>query len=76
MDFDRIVSVPGILGGKPCIRGTRISVQFILELVASGGSREQIVAQYPELTIQDVEQSLRFAASSITNDQFLRVPVN
>jgi uncharacterized protein (DUF433 family) len=45
-----IVSDPRILGGKPCARGTRLSIEFLLELVASGGTQEQILAQYPQLT--------------------------
>ena len=43
-------SDPKILGGKPCVRGTRLSVEFLLELAASGATQEQILAQYPQLT--------------------------
>src|SRR5690348_524397 len=57
--FDRIVSEPAILSGKPCIKGTRISVEFILELVASGASAADIVRTYPQLTIEDVDQAVR-----------------
>ena len=66
--FDHIVSNPAILGGKPCVKGTRISVEFILELVASGASRDDIVKAYPNLTPEDVEQALRYAAESLKND--------
>jgi uncharacterized protein (DUF433 family) len=59
--FDRIVSDPSILGGKPCIKGSRI-VEFLLELVAEGADREEILRSYPHLTAQDVEQALRYAA--------------
>ncbi len=52
--FDRIVSDPDILGGKPIVRGTRISVEFILELVASGGSVADLVSADPILTPADV----------------------
>ena len=45
--FTRIVSNPAILAGKPCIKGTRISVEMILEWVASGASRNDIVNSYP-----------------------------
>ena len=62
--FDRIVSNPQILGGKPCVKATRISVEFLLELVASGASRQDIVEAYPHLTAEDVEQALRYAARS------------
>ena len=57
--FDRIVSNPEILGGKPCIRGTRLSVEFIRELLASG-SVDQLLVRYPQLTREDVEQALRW----------------
>jgi uncharacterized protein (DUF433 family) len=69
--FDRIVSDPGILGGKPAVRGTRISVEFILELVASGGSIADIVRNYPFLSDEDVRQAVRFAAESLKNDIYL-----
>jgi uncharacterized protein (DUF433 family) len=45
-----IVSDRHFLGGKPCVRGTRLSVELLLELAASGGTQEQILAQYPQLT--------------------------
>lgn len=57
--FDRIASDPAILGGKPCIRGTRISVELLLELVAQGASRADILKAYPHLKADDIEQALR-----------------
>lgn len=45
-----IVSDLQILGGKPCVRGTRLSVELLLELAASGATQEQILAQFPQLT--------------------------
>lgn len=62
--FDRIECNPEILGGKPVIKGTRISVEIILEWIASGGTRETILAEYDHLTKEDVEQALRYAAVS------------
>lgn len=67
-DFDRVSADPSILGGKPCIKGTRLSVEFILELAASGASLEQIVKAYPELKGEDVEQALRYAARFLKNE--------
>lgn len=69
--FDRIVSNPAILGGKPIIKGTRISVEFILELIASGGAIADIVRNYPFLTEEDVRQAVSFAAQSLKNDIYL-----
>ena len=71
--FEQIVSTPGILGGKPCIRGTRLSVAHILELVASGASRNDIVSAYPRLTPDDVEAALRYAARFLENELVLNV---
>lgn len=45
-----IVADPHVLDGKPCVRGTRLSVEFLLELAASGATSNQILAQYPQLT--------------------------
>lgn len=74
--FDHIVSVNGILGGKPIIRGTRISVEFILELIASGGSVAEIVQNYPFLSQEDVRQAILFAAVTLKNDIYLTVGVS
>jgi uncharacterized protein (DUF433 family) len=60
----RITTDPEILGGKPCLRGTRISVEFILELLASGAARDEIVRAYPQLTSQDVEAAVRFGSGA------------
>ena len=69
--FERIVSDPAILGGKPCIKGTRLSVEFLLELAASGASRDDIVQAYPRLTREDVEAAFQYAARSLKNDVWL-----
>ena len=69
--FDRITTQPGVLNGKPIIRGTRISVEFILELVASGGSLVEIVRNYTDLSEEDVRQAIQFTANSMRNDIYL-----
>jgi uncharacterized protein (DUF433 family) len=66
--FDRIVANPEILGGKPCIRGTRLSVEFLLELFAEGAGRADVLAAYPHLREEDVEQALRYAARFLENE--------
>ena len=66
--FPHIVSDPNILSGKPCVRGTRLSVEFLLELVASGANRDEIVKAYPQLTSDDVEEALRYASHFLKND--------
>ncbi len=66
--FQRIVSDPSVLGGKPCIRGTRISVEFILELIASGSSRDDIIRGWPNLTTEDVEEAVLYTARFLKNE--------
>lgn len=61
-DLPRIVSDPHILGGKPIIKGTRVSVEFLLELFASGASHEQVLKAYPHLSSQDLNEALEFAS--------------
>lgn len=73
--FDRIVSKPSVLGGKPCIRGTRLSVEFILELIACGASRDDIVAAYTGLSADDVEQAVRYAARFLQNEVVVHAEV-
>lgn len=70
---DRIVSNPTVLGGKPCVRGTRISVEFLLELLASGASQADILTNYPQLAPLDIEQALRYAAAFLQNETFISV---
>lgn len=66
--MSRIVSDPQILGGKPCIQGTRVSVEMILEWMASGASRGEIVRSYPHLSVEDVEEALRYAVHSVNHE--------
>ncbi len=60
--FERITSNPEIMGGKACIRGMRITVSLIVNLVASGMGFEQILAEYPDLEMADIQEALRYAA--------------
>lgn len=59
---DRITIDPEIVGGKPAIRGTRLAVEFILELLAAGQSEAEILDQYPGLTKEDVLACLAYAS--------------
>jgi uncharacterized protein (DUF433 family) len=73
--FNRIVSNPAVLGGKPCIKGTRISVEFILQLFASGATRDDIIRAYPHLAAADIEDALRYAARFLDNEMLLTADV-
>ncbi|HRV94438.1 MAG TPA: DUF433 domain-containing protein [Anaerolineae bacterium] len=73
--FTLITAAPEILGGKPCIKGTRLSVEFILELFASGATRDEILAAYPQLSPESIEEALRFAARSLKNEIILTTDI-
>ncbi len=62
-DYSNIITIePGKLGGKPCIRGLRISVYDVLDYLASGMSEEEILGDFPDLTQEDIRACLAFAA--------------
>lgn len=63
MAHNLIVADPDMLDGKPCVRGTRLSVEFLLELASSGATPEQILAQYPQLTAEGLSAAFRYAAN-------------
>ena len=63
-----ITSSPDILMGKPCIAGTRISVELILEKMAAGETIEQLLDSHPRLTQESILAALSFAASAIKSD--------
>ncbi|MGH6949974.1 MAG: DUF433 domain-containing protein [Vitreimonas sp.] len=60
-DQPRIVIDPGVLGGKPVIRGTRLAVEFIIGLLADGWSHGEITRQYPGVTEDDITACLAYA---------------
>lgn len=60
--FERITIDPKILSGQPCIRGMRIPVHQILDLIAAGKSFNDIISDYPYLELEDIKQSIEFAA--------------
>jgi uncharacterized protein (DUF433 family) len=68
--FDRITVEPGKCGGKPCIRGLRITVRRVLELLATYPDRAELLRDYPDLEAQDLEQALAYAAASV-DDAFI-----
>jgi len=60
--IDRITFDPAVMGGKPCIRGQRVTVATVLGLLAAGRSREEILQAYPYLEAGDIAQCLAYAA--------------
>jgi len=63
MDYTHIITIePGKRSGQPCIRGLRMTVRDVLEYLASGMSHEEILADFPDLTDEDIRACLAFAA--------------
>lgn len=63
--FDRITIEPGKMGGQPCIRGMRITVRRVLEILATYTERQELFSDYPDLMEEDIRQALAFAAASV-----------
>jgi uncharacterized protein (DUF433 family) len=70
--LQRIVSEPGVCGGRPCIRGTRIDVTVVLSSLSQGLTPQQIVKEYPALTLDDVNAALAYA-SELANESVWRL---
>lgn len=60
--FDRITFNPNMMGGRACIRGMRITVSLIMNLVANGMTAEEMIAEYPYLEEEDIRQAIQYAA--------------
>ena len=65
MAFDRISIDHRIMGGVPCIRGTRIPVGTVVAMVAEGMTPNEIIADFPQLTDDDIKDALRYAAAAV-----------
>lgn len=63
--FSNIISNPNILGGKPCIKGTRISVELIMDWLGTGGNIQTITAKHPLLTTENVEEAINYGINSL-----------
>jgi uncharacterized protein (DUF433 family) len=68
---NRITYNQKILGGKPIIKGTRISVEFVLELLASGMDIEEITKEYPRITKKDIQAVLEYASMAIKKEELV-----
>jgi uncharacterized protein (DUF433 family) len=72
--LDRISIDPAVCGGKPCIRGTRIWVSLILDLLAGGMSETELLAEYPGLSHDDILAAIAYGAEA-ARDRVIPVPV-
>ena len=67
--IERITIDPRVYGGRPCIRGLRFPVSKVLDLIASGMTTEEVLADYPYLEAEDIRQSLKYAAWVVQEEQ-------
>lgn len=74
MRFERITVNPLQMGGVPCIRGLRIPVATVVDMVADGMAAQEILAAFPDLQAEDVDEALRFAADAVRERQLPLVP--
>lgn len=68
--FDRITFDPQIMRGRACVRGMRITVSLVVNMVANGMSTEEILKEYPDLEAEDIRQALQYAAF-LTQEEIL-----
>ncbi len=71
---DRITVDPKVLVGKPVIKGTRLAVEFIIELLANGWTRQQILDNYPGLTDEDISACLHYASNTLKSERVYLIP--
>ncbi len=69
--LERITLDPAIMSGKPVIRGTRLTVEYILNLLAHGATIEEILEEYEGLTLEDIQACLLFATKSLEETTFV-----
>jgi uncharacterized protein (DUF433 family) len=72
---DRIVLNPEVLTGKPVIRGTRLAVEFIVDLLGQGWSEAQVLENYPWITHEDILACLQYASQQLKSERVYTVPV-
>ena len=72
--FERISHDIGIMGGKACIAGTRITVGMILMQISEGTTPDELLSEYPHLTEDDITEALRYAAWAVGSNEDLIVP--
>ena len=72
MAFKRITVDPDVMGGAPCIRGLRIPVATVVSMIADGMTTEDVIDELPDVTREDVSESLRFAAEAVRERELPR----
>jgi len=72
--LDRISIDPKVCFGKPCIRGTRIWVSLVLDLLANGATIEELLAEYPQLSEEDIRAAIAYGAE-MARERYVEVPL-
>ena len=71
--FDRITVDPAVMNGQPCVRGMRLTVRRVVEAVSTYRKWDAVIAEYPELELEDIRQALEYAASNL-DDRIIELP--
>lgn len=69
-DFPNIEATPGVVSGRPRIKGTRLSVEFILSLIAGGSTIAEIVQAYPQISEEQVKEAVQFAIFALSQENY------
>jgi len=72
--LERISIDPNVCFGKPCIRGTRLWVSLILDFLANGSSVEELLDEYPQLTIEDIRAAIAYGAE-MARERYVEIPI-
>jgi uncharacterized protein (DUF433 family) len=73
MEHPRITMIPGVMGGKPCLKGTRITVETLIDHLSSGETIDDLLQGYPGITEDDVRAALAYAADHLRTNGFVAV---
>ena len=71
---ERIVLDPKVLGGKPIVKGTRLAVEFVIDLLAQGWAEDEILENYPGLAREDISACLRYATEVLRSEKVYPLP--
>jgi len=66
---DHIIADPAVLVGKPVVRGTRLAVEFVLDLIATGWSFDEVLSNYPGLTVEDIRACVAYAKDVLAEER-------
>ena len=76
MVHERIAIDPGVMAGKPVIRGTRIPVELVVRMVGQGISNDEILREYPRLTTDDIRAAVSYAAEVVAGEEVFPIPAS